>query len=96
MLRHCSSCVASEENENCLERPEIGCPHPPTLAHTTDGSLESWSSIQKLKTLADKPHADSLQPAPRGHTMAAQPRVTLPLGGSGYMGQTLHYSAQLS
>ena len=65
-------------------------PHPPTLAHTTDGSLESWSSVEKLKMFADKPRTDSLWPAPRGGTTAAQPRVTLPLGGSGCMGQTLH------
>lgn len=36
-----------------------------------------------------KPRTDSQWPAPRGHTTTAQPRVPLPLGGSGYMRQTL-------
>lgn len=72
-LHYCSSCVASEENDNCLERQETGCAWPAsshTCAHIR-WQPESWSSVEKLTE--KQPCTASLWPAPGTcHSSSAQ------------------------
>lgn len=97
-LHYCSSCVASEENYNCLERQETRCAWP-TSSHTC--AHIRWQPDLLLlvfytetrdthREATSESHALPACSQHQGHTTAAQPKVTLCFGGSGYIGQTPH------
>lgn len=88
-LHYCSSCVASEENGNCLERQETGCAGP-TSSHTcATHQMAAWVLICIETGDTEKPPVQAMHCGQhQGCATAAQPKVTLSLGGSGYTGRT--------